>query len=117
MAIAFNEDKTKVPVGIKSIETYHTEIEIPEKGSYYQEYLTSHEHDVNKSIVTMMIPELNDTPFADNYYHYLGAGITSITKAFNDGLKIGFFVSDSGTNDQQYPLTVRVEFKVVEFYG
>lgn len=119
MARAFNNnDKSITYVGIKSVTEYEDTIDIPEKGSYYKMYMTSQEHDADKCIVTMEIPELNDYPFSDdNYNHYLGCGIISATQAYNDVLAIRYFVSDSGTNTEQFPLHVTVKFKVVEFYG
>lgn len=119
MARAFNEDdKGIVHVGIKSVTEYTDTIEIPEKGTYYQLFTTTEEHDASKCIVTMEIPKLNDIPFgSDNYYHYLGAGIISVTQVYDNTLAIRFFVSDSSTESSQFPLDVEVKFKVVEFYG
>lgn len=119
MAKAFSEnDKSLVHVGIKSVTEYTDTIEIPEKGTYYQLFTSTGEHDVSKCIVTMEIPKLNDIPFgSDNYYHYLGAGIISVTQVYDGTLAIRFFVSDSSTESAQFPLDVGVKFKVVEFYG
>ena len=119
MAKAVSEnDKSIVHVGIKSATEYTDTIEIPEKGTYYQLFTSTGEHDVSKCIVTMEIPKLNDIPFgSDNYYHYLGAGIISVTQVYDGTLAIRFFVSDSSTESTQFPLDVGVKFKVVEFYG
>lgn len=118
MGWAFNDDKSKVPVGIKSLTTYTDTIEIPEAGSYYQLFETTGEHDLDKCIVTMEIAQLNGVPFGqDNYYHYLGAGIIRVSQVFDGTLGIRFFVSDSSTESAQFPLEVTVRFKVVEFYG
>jgi hypothetical protein len=119
MARAFNEsDKGIAHVGIKSVTEYTDTIEIPEKGTYYQLFTSSGEHDVSKCIVNMEIPKLNNIPFSsDNYYHYLGAGIISVTQVYDGTLAIRFFVSDSSTESSQFPLNVEVKFKVVEFYG
>ena len=119
MARAFNNtDKSITYVGIKSITEYEDIIEIPEKGSYYKLFHSTEEHDASKCIVSMEIPELNDYPFSDdNYNHYLGCGVISATQGSNNVLDIEYFVSDSGTNTEQFPLYVTVKFKVVEFYG
>ncbi len=111
MAWAFSDhDKSKVVVGLKRIITYTARnLEVPEFGTYLFSSTSTYDH-VRRNCIVEAQPVIED----ENFYHAISVGIRSIEQV-GTKIKIHFYISDAGTNDEQFPLIIDVKFNVYEF--